>query len=62
MHPKQKKSTQNASQVNGIHVPFTLGIQTPTQCQAMLTFGHNGVISMDATFAINDVKYQICSP
>jgi hypothetical protein len=53
---------QKASQVNGIHVPFNLGIQTPTQCQTMLTFGHNGVISMDATFVTNDVKYQICSP
>jgi hypothetical protein len=61
-HPKQIFFIQKTSQVNGIHVPVTLGIQTPTQCQTMLTFGHNGMISMDATFATNEVKYQICSP
>ncbi len=45
--------------MNGIHVPFHLGIQTPTQCQVMLTFGHNGVIYMSATFEMNDVKYHL---
>jgi hypothetical protein len=25
----------------------------------MLTFGHNGVICMDATFGMNDVKYHL---
>jgi hypothetical protein len=25
----------------------------------MLTFGHNGVISMNATFEMNDVKYHL---
>jgi hypothetical protein len=25
----------------------------------MLTFGHNGTISMDATFGTNDVKYHL---
>jgi hypothetical protein len=61
-HPKQIFVIQKANQVNGIHVPFTLGIQTPTQCQAMLTFGHSGAISMHATFVTNDLKYQIFSP
>jgi len=45
--------------VNGILVPFTIGIQTLTQLQAMLQFGHNRLISMDATFGINDVKYHL---
>jgi hypothetical protein len=31
------------------------------QLQAMLQFGHNGFISMDATFGTNDVKYSIFS-
>jgi hypothetical protein len=35
--------------------PFQL---SPTQLQAMLQFGHNGLISMDATFGTNDVKYH----
>jgi hypothetical protein len=48
-----------ASQVNGIHVPFTLSIHKPTQYQNMLTFGHNGAISMDVTFGMNDVKYHL---
>jgi hypothetical protein len=58
-HPKQVFFIQKASQANGIHVPFTFNIQTPTQCQAMLTFGHNGAISMDVTFGTNDVKYHL---
>ncbi len=45
--------------MNGIHAPFNLGIQTPAQCQIMLTFGHNGVIFMNATFEMNDVKYHL---
>ncbi len=47
---------QDASEVNGIHVPFTIGIQTPMQLQVMLKFGHNQLIFMDATFGTNDVK------
>ncbi len=45
--------------MNGILVPFTLGIQTPTQLQAMLEFGHNKLIYMDVTFSTNDVKYHL---
>ncbi len=40
-HHEQIFFIQEVGQVNGIHVPFTLGIQTPTKCQAMLTFGKN---------------------
>jgi hypothetical protein len=29
------------------------------QLQAMLQLGHNGLISMDATFGTNDVKYHL---
>jgi hypothetical protein len=29
------------------------------QLQAMLQFGHNKFISMDATFGTNDVKYHL---
>jgi len=49
----------DVGEVNGIHVPFTIGIQTPTQLQAILQFGHNKLISMDATFGANDVKYHL---
>jgi hypothetical protein len=49
---------QDACEENGIHVPFTIGIQTPTQFQTMLQFS-NGFISMDATFGTNNVKYHL---
>jgi hypothetical protein len=39
--------------VNGIHVLFTIVIQ------AMIQFGHNELISMDATFDTNNVKYHL---
>jgi hypothetical protein len=50
---------QDVGEVNGIHVPFTIGIQTPMQLQALLQFGHNGLIYVDATFGINNVKYHL---
>ncbi len=50
---------QDASENNGIHVPFTIGIQTPSQLQAMVSLGDNGAISMDATFDTNDVKFHL---
>jgi hypothetical protein len=50
---------QDASKDNGIHVPFTIGIQTPSQLQAMVSLGDNGAISMDATFGTNDVKFHL---
>jgi hypothetical protein len=50
---------QDASEDNGIHVPFTIGIQTPSQLQAMFSLSDNGAISMDATFGTNDVKFYL---
>jgi len=50
---------QDASEDNGIHVPFTIGIQTPSQLQAMVSLGDNKVISMDANFGTNDVKFHL---
>jgi hypothetical protein len=50
---------QDASEDNGIHVPFTIGIQTPFQLQAMVSLSDNGAISMDATFSTNNVKFHL---
>jgi hypothetical protein len=50
---------QDANEDNGIHVPFTIGIQTPSQLQAMVSLNDNGAISMDATFGTNDVKFHL---
>ncbi len=36
--------------MNGIKVPFTIGIQT---------LRHNGLVYMDAMFGTNDVKYHL---
>jgi hypothetical protein len=38
---------------------FTIGIQTLIQCQSMFSCDHNGVISMDATFGTNDMKFHL---
>ncbi len=45
--------------MNETKVPFTIGIQTPTQCESMLSYGHNGAIFMDATFGTNDMKFHL---
>jgi hypothetical protein len=50
---------QDANEDNGIHVPFTIGIQTPFQLETMVSIGDNGAISMDATFGTNDVKFHL---
>jgi len=50
---------QDVGEINWIQVPFTIGIQTPTQCESMLSYGHNGAISMDATFGTNDMKFHL---
>ncbi len=50
---------QDASEINGTQVPFTIGIQTLIQCQSMLSYGHNSAISMDATFGTNDMKFHL---
>jgi hypothetical protein len=58
-HPNDVFYFQNASEDNGVHVPFTIRIQTPFQLQAMVSLGDNGGISMDATFSTNDVKFHL---
>ncbi len=50
---------QDVGEINGTQVPSTIGIQTPTQCESMLSYGHNGAISMDATFGTNDMKSHL---
>jgi hypothetical protein len=50
---------QDVGEINGTQVPFTIGIQTPTQCESMLSYGHNGVIFMYATFGTNDMKFHL---
>ncbi len=50
---------QDFDEINGTQIPFTIGIQTPTQCESMLSYGHNDAISMDATFRKNDMKFHL---
>ncbi len=50
---------QDVGEINGTQVLFTIGIQTLTQCESMLSYGHNGAISMDATFGTNDMKFHL---
>ncbi len=49
---------QNVGEINRTQVPFTIGIQPPIQCESMLSYGHNGAISMDGTFGTNDMKFH----
>ncbi len=49
---------QDVGEINGIEVPFNINIQSPMQLASMLEYGHNGVISMDATFGTNDVEFH----
>jgi len=50
---------QNVSEINETQVPFTIGIQTPTQCESMQSYGYNGAISMDATFRTHDMNFHL---
>jgi hypothetical protein len=58
-HPKYVFFFQNISEIDETQIPFTIGIQTPTQCESMLSYGHNGAISMDARFGTNDMKFHL---
>jgi hypothetical protein len=58
-HPSDVFYFQDVSEVNGIHVLVTIGIQKPMELQAMLQFDHNGFISMDAMFGTNNAKYHL---
>jgi hypothetical protein len=46
-------------EVNVFQVPFTIGIKTPVQCKSMFSYGHNGFLSINATFDTNDMKFQL---
>jgi hypothetical protein len=50
---------QNVRKVNWIHIPFIVSIRTPSQVWYMLSLNNNGVISMDATFGTNNVKFHL---
>jgi hypothetical protein len=50
---------QDVSEDNGIHVPFTIRIQTPFQLQTMVSLGDNGKKSMDVTFGTTHVKFHL---
>jgi hypothetical protein len=50
---------QNVGVINGTQVPFTISMQTPILCESMLSYGHNGAISMDAAFGTNDMKFHL---
>jgi len=50
---------QDATKDNEIHVPFTIGIQTPSQLQTMVSLCENGAILMNVTFDTNDVKFHL---
>jgi hypothetical protein len=58
-HPEDVFFFQDVGEINGIQVPFTINIQTLTQRESMLSYGHNGAISMDATFHTNDMKFHL---
>ncbi len=38
------------------NMPFTLGIQTPWQKEMMFEHGHQGGVTIDATFGTNEKK------
>ncbi len=40
-------------------LPYTIDIQTPLQIVWLLEFGHNGALSMDATFGTNVQRYYL---
>ncbi len=50
---------QDVNEMNKTQVPLTIGIQTPTQCESMLSYGHNDAIYMDSTFGTNDMKFHL---
>jgi hypothetical protein len=58
-HLKHVFYLEEVDKINGIQVPFSLGFQTPMQCQSMLAYAHNGSISMETIFGTNDVKYHL---
>jgi hypothetical protein len=49
---------QDVGEINKTQAPFSISIQISTQCESMLSYGHNDAISMDATFGTNDMKFH----
>ncbi len=58
-HSKDVFFFQNVGEINRIQVPSTIGIQTLTQCESMLSYGHNGAIFINAIFGTNDMKFHL---
>jgi hypothetical protein len=52
-HPNDVFYFQNASEINEIHVLFTIRIQILSQLQSMVSLCDNRVVSMDVTFSTN---------
>jgi hypothetical protein len=50
---------EDIDEVNGIHITFTIGIQTPSQLQSIVSLSNNGAVLMDATFGILDMKFHL---
>jgi hypothetical protein len=45
--------------LNGENMPFVIGIQNQFQFQMMLEYGHESVVSLDATFGTNQPKVRL---
>lgn len=52
----KQKPVPVPGELTGANMPFTIGIQTDWQRKMMLQHGHNGGISIDATFGTNERK------
>jgi hypothetical protein len=52
-HSKDVFFSQDVDEINGIQ------LHSPTQCDSILLYAHNGAISMDATFGTNDMKFHL---
>jgi hypothetical protein len=50
---------QDVNEVDGIKFPFIIRIQILSQLQSMVSLHDNRVVSMDATFSTNDVKFHL---
>ena len=53
----QDPGTKIEGVLNSDNVPFVIGIQTPFQLRMMLKYGHDGIITIDGTFATNNKGY-----
>ncbi len=58
-HPKDVSFFQDFGEIKETQIPFTIGIQTPTQYESTLSYGLNGANSIGATFGTNDMKFHL---